>query len=218
MFVELATSEEPLSVGVVGSGFEAYHHLAALASVRKISRVVVYSPTAANREAFAKRALDELGVETTAVNRAEAAVDGVDVLLCAARSRGEQPTIQGAWLRPGMTVVSIGSTLPEQREVDTETLAKADIIVADMVEEVVEDTGDFLAARDAGVEFEGKVHALADVAAGLVAARPSAEAIVLYKSVGTAVQDVVVAELLLRKSRELGIGHEIAAPIRPVRK
>ena len=43
--------------------------------------------------------------------------DGADVVICAARARGEVPTLQGAWLRPGMTVVSIGSTPPEQREV-----------------------------------------------------------------------------------------------------
>ena len=218
VFVDLAAPDRPLSVAVLGSGFEAWNHLVALAAVRKIATATVFSPTPAKRGAFAERAAAELGVATRAVDQPALAVEGADVVLCAARARNEVPTLQGSWLRPGATVVSIGSTLPEQREVDPETLARADRIVADMVEEVVDQTGDFIAARAAGIDVADRVVALADVVAGRAPARMTPDEIVLYKSVGSALQDIVVAELMLSKARETGVGSTIPAPIQPISK
>lgn len=59
--------------------------------------------------AYADRSFPVLSAET-----AEAAVGEATLVVCAARSRDELLTLRGSWLRPGMTVVSIGSTLPEQ--------------------------------------------------------------------------------------------------------
>jgi alanine dehydrogenase len=218
VFVDIAAPNQPLRVAVLGSGFEAWNHLAALASVRDIAAATVFSPTPAKRAAFATRAGAELHITTTACETPALAVEDADVIICAARAQNEVPILLGAWLQPGVTVVSIGSTLPEQREVDPDTLARSDRIVADMVEEIVEQTGDFIAARAAGVNVDSRVVALADVVAGRIAARKSADEIVLYKSVGTALQDIVVAELLLEKARAAGVGSTIAAPIQPIDK
>jgi ornithine cyclodeaminase/alanine dehydrogenase-like protein (mu-crystallin family) len=218
VFVEHAAPTRAVTVAVVGSGFEAWNHLAAVASVCSVASATVFSPTLAKREAFAARAQSELGITTTAFDDPERAVDGADVIICAARARNEEPTLHGAWLRPGATVVSIGSTLPEQREVDSDTLARADRIVADMPHEVIHQTGDFIAARAAGVVVDDKVVSLADVVGGRVVARQSEQEIVLYKSVGSALQDVVLAELMLRKARDNGIGTAIDAPIQPLIK
>jgi alanine dehydrogenase len=138
------------------------------------------------------------------------------VVLCAARSRDESPVLLGQWLEPGMTVVSIGSTLPEQREVDEQVIAQATIIVADMPEEVAHDTGDMLAAARAGVEFAGKLVSLSDFVAGRAARKPGD--IVVYKSVGSALQDVITAEMLLARARAVGLGSELAHSIVPVAK
>jgi ornithine cyclodeaminase/alanine dehydrogenase len=100
-----------------------------------------------------------------------------------------------------MTVVSIGSTLPEQREVDAETFRRAALIVADMPEEVEHDTGDAIAARAEGVDVAAKLVSLADVASGKAGARRHPDDIVLYKSVGSALQDVVIAEMLFHKAK-----------------
>ena len=68
------------------------------------------------------------------------------------------PSCTGAWLEPHATVVSIGSTLPDQREVDSSVVARAGLIVCDNVEEVLEESGDMLAARQDGVEPDDEVH------------------------------------------------------------
>ncbi|MDE2619921.1 MAG: ornithine cyclodeaminase family protein [Sphingomonadales bacterium] len=190
--VGLLAPRRPLKVGILGSGFESRGLLAAVQVNSQVAEARVFSPTQANREKFAA----DFGIMAAA--SAEEAVDGADLVLCAARAYGEEPTLQGRWLAPHATVVSVGSTLPEQREVDAETLARAALIVADMPEEVLHETGDALAASAAGVDLAAKTVALGDLAGGRVA-RP--EGIAIYKSVGSALQDIVIAEMILQRAQ-----------------
>jgi len=206
-----------LTVAVIGSGFEARNHVRALAAVRDLKAVHVYSPRAESRARFVAEQAD-LGCPVSAAESAEAAVAEADLVLCAARSRDETPTLRGAWLRPGATVVSIGSTLPEQREVDPEVLARADVLVADLVHEVLEDTGDLIAAHAAGVDVSATMASLADLVAGRTPGRTSAEQIAVYKSVGSAVQDLAVAAMCVRLAERAGTGTALASPVSPVHK
>ncbi|MDO6966147.1 ornithine cyclodeaminase family protein [Rhizobium alvei] len=207
-----------VSVGILGTGFEARNHLAAFASVRDISSVRVFSPNPDSRAKF-KQELASLGLDIAGDATARDVVESrPDVLICAARSRLEEPLFDGAWLAPGMTVASIGSTLPEQREVDPETIARAELIVADMVEEVAHDTGDMRAAKDAGVVFESKLVPLCDLIAGRHTGRRSPDEIVLFKSVGAALQDLAVAAMCYRRAQELGLGTILSKTIHPVLK
>lgn len=192
--------EGALRVGVIGSGSVAKSMLTALLSVREVSLARVFSPTPTSRATFAEAFQQSHGVQMDAVDSPQAAIDGVDVVVCAARSRDESPVLLGDWLQPGMVVLSVGSTLPEQREVDSSAMARADLIIADMPEEVLHETGDALVATRDGVDVAGKTVSLADVVSGQHPARRSPNDIVIYKSVGTALQDVVTAEMLLREA------------------
>ncbi len=214
--VDLLAPQRALRVGVIGAGFEARGALDCLKSVRDVAHVRVFSPTPASRERFAESFRP--GLDIHAVNTAQEAVQGCDVVICAARSRDESPVLQGAWLSAGTTVVSLGSTLPEQREVDPATMDRAVCIVADMPQEVLHDTGDAIAAINAGVYVADKLVALADLVAGHVTARQNESDIVLYKSVGSALQDVVIAQALYERARQQGLGIELPASIVPVSK
>ena len=206
-----------LDVAVIGSGFEARKHVEALAAVRTLSSVRVFSPRPESRERFASDvAHAALSVEAAA--SPEEAVAGAALVVCAARSYNETPTLAGGWLQPGVTVVSIGSTLREQREVDVETIRRADVIVADMVEEVLHDSGDLLAAAAEGIDISARVSSLADVVAGRAPGRNHADQIALYKSVGSAVQDLAVAAMCVEAAKAAGIGVPFPIHIQPVEK
>jgi alanine dehydrogenase len=215
--VDVVAPSRPLKVAVIGSGFEARGLLAALAAIRRFDSVKAFSPTPANRERFVEYFRREHAMQMEPAASAQAAVQGVDVVLCAARSRDESPVLLGEWLEPGMVVVSIGSTLAEQREVDAQVIARASLIVADMVDEVAHDTGDMLAARQAGVDFSGKLVSLCDLVSGQVQ-RPGPSDIVVYKSVGSALQDIITAEMLLDRARALGVGTPLTHSIVPIAK
>jgi alanine dehydrogenase len=196
---------EPIRLAVLGSGLEASMHVRAFATVRAIELLTVFSPTPERREAFAAAAAADLGVPAEAAEAPEAAVAGADVVLAAARSRGEVPILYGDWLGPARAVMSIGSTVPFQREIDVSVIEACDLIVCDIVEEVLEETGDMLAAARAGVPFRDKAFSLHQLVAGELDERLAVASRPMFKSVGGGVQDVVVAEVVLRKAHDAGL-------------
>ncbi|MFT3821487.1 MAG: ornithine cyclodeaminase family protein [Rubrivivax sp.] len=214
--VDRLAPRRPLRVAVIGSGFEARSALDCLRSVRDLQFARVFSPTPASREKFAAGFRPVL--EIAASDSAEAIVQGADVVICAARSHDESPVIRGAWLPAGVTVVSLGSTLPEQREVDEDTMSRAVRIVADMPDEVAHETGDAIAAAKAGVDLPSRLVPLSDLVSGRIEPRRSADDIVLYKSVGSALQDIVIAEMLVARAQQQGRGTALPASIVPVAK
>ena len=213
---DLVAPPRPLSVGVIGSGFEAQMHLRALSAVRQVTAARVFSPNPASRERFVT-ALADLHVPIASAENGRAAVSAADVVICAARSRDETPILMGEWLDDDATVISIGSTLPEQREIDSSVVARAGVIVADMVEEVANDTGDMLAARRAEIDFENRLISLADALADPNRI-PKRAGLRLYKSVGAALQDLTIAGMCVARARKTGRGTELPVSIKPLTK
>ncbi|MBX3099530.1 MAG: ornithine cyclodeaminase family protein [Salinibacterium sp.] len=209
--------ERSLRLGIIGSGFEARSHLTALSHLLKFSSISVFSPTAANRERFARDFDGIFGASAVPVGSAQAAAEGADLILCAARSRDETPTIESAWVGPNATVISIGSTTPGQRELPTDLIGRASIIVADTKEEVVHGSGDLIAARNAGVTVDGLVVSLSDVLLRHVDVDLD-HGIRIYKSTGSGLQDIVVAEMLVERARAQGRGTQLPVGIVTTRK
>ena len=211
--VDLMARPGAMKVGVLGSGVEAHSHVRAIAAVPPVAALNVYSPSPDNRARFAQTFAAELGIPCRAVESEREAVAGADLVIAAARSRGEKPIVEGAWLNDGMLVVSIGSTLPEQREVDVATIARCDLIVADAPHEVSEGTGDFIAAAKENVDFAAKLVSLNELVMGKVAARVQAARLPMFKSVGSAVQDIAVAELAYTEAARLGLATDLPIDI-----
>jgi alanine dehydrogenase len=207
--VDLLAEPGPQVMGLLGSGAEAQSHLRAIARVRNLKTVQVFSPTPAKREALAQRFTQELGVECRAVSSAEVAVAGSNIVVAAARSRNEEPILFGRWLRPNMVVVSIGSTLPEQREIDSSVVAACDLIVCDVVDEVIAETGDMLAAAREGVEFKSKIVSLNQLLSQTTPHGAGKPSMPLFKSVGSALQDLAVAELVFDKACVQGLATQL---------
>ncbi|MBL5972685.1 MAG: ornithine cyclodeaminase family protein [Candidatus Leucobacter sulfamidivorax] len=206
----------PVAAAVVGSGFEARAQLRAASRVADIAEARVSSPTAANRERFAAELSDELGIPVTAVAEPEAAVRGAGLVLCAARSRDESPTVRSEWLDDDATVVSVGSTTPSQRELDPAIIGRASIVVADALAEVLHDSGDMIEARRAGLDPDAVTVSLHTLLAG-DATRPE-RGIAVYKSTGSGFQDIVLAELLVDRALERGLGTPLPVGILTIRK
>jgi ornithine cyclodeaminase/alanine dehydrogenase-like protein (mu-crystallin family) len=185
-------------LAVLGSGLEASMHVRAFRTVREVEELVVYSPTPERRAAFAAQ------LDGRAVDEPRDAVLGATVVLAAARSRGELPVLYGDWLAPRVVVVSIGSTVPQQREIDVSVVERCDLIVCDDVHEVTHETGDMLEAARAGVPFTDKTFSLHALFAGELDARLTAAERPMFKSVGGGLQDVVVASLILERAQATG--------------
>ena len=196
-------------LAVLGSGLEAQMHTRAFASIRDFDEIMVFSPTPASRERFANTLGGELGVKVTPAETPEEAVADADVVLSAARSYGEKPILFADWIKQGAVTVSIGSTVPNQREIDISVVGQSDVIVCDMVHEVVRETGDMIAAAEAGMDVEGKCYSMNDLLSGAIADKMAAAQYPMFKSVGGGLQDVVVAGMILDRAREAGCVTEL---------
>lgn len=196
-------------LAVLGSGLEAQMHTRAFAAIRDFDEIAVFSPTPASRKRFADNIGAELGVATLAAGSPEQAVAGADVVLAAARSHGEAPILYGDWIKPDAVTVSIGSTVPQQREIDVSVAAQSDLIVCDMLHEVVSETGDMIAAVEAGVKLDDKCYSIEALMAGELSDRLAQARYPLFKSVGGGLQDVVVAGMILDRALEAGIATEL---------
>lgn len=209
--------QRPVSVAIIGSGFEARAQLRAAATVCSFSEGWVFSPTQKNREGFAHEMSQELGFALSATSTAHEAVSTADVILCAARSFDESPTVMRDWVAPHATIISVGSTTKAQRELDHNLIAAATFIVADSPEEVLYDSGDMVVAREAGIDVDSKTVSLADLVTGKVSA-PGDERLSIYKSTGSGFQDIVLAERIYDLVRAQGLGQQMTDGILTIRK
>jgi len=118
--VKYLAREDAHTVALIGSGFQAGAQLVAVTKVRKINDVRVFSPTQANREAFAREWSQKLGIPVTAVASPEAAVKGRDIVLCSTSSL--DPVFFKRWIEPGMHLSTI-----KGHEIETDAVNACDL-------------------------------------------------------------------------------------------
>ena len=203
--------ENAKKVGVIGSGFEARTNLEGVCAVRNIEQVKVFSPTPHRRELFAQEMSGKLNVQIEAVDSAVKAVEGVDIVIVATNTSskgGSGIAFEGNWIQPGMHVNSIGSTMPVLREIDAESFARADFIIVDTLQ-VEEESGDVLDALKQGKYDRTKVIHLKEIVAGGRKVRTDDQQVTLFKSVGTAIQDIMAAQAVYEEARRLGLGTDV---------
>ncbi len=196
-------------VGVIGSGMEARTNLQAVCAVREVKEVRIFSPRPHRRQKFAEWVQAELGINAEACKDPEAAVEGSDIVVVATNSHGASDPIcfRGAWMEPGMHVNAIGSTMPYLREIDVATWARADRVVVDAPSQMVEESGDVVAAIAEGTY--GEPTALSAVVTKNAVGRAADSEITLFKSAGNALQDVCAAFAVYEAAVAQGIGVDV---------
>jgi ornithine cyclodeaminase len=184
-------------LAVVGTGQLAPELARAHAAVRPIERMVVWgrSPEKAARVAAA---LTDDGFRAEPVADLRAAVETADVVTCA--TLAVEPLVKGEWLRPGCHLDLVGSFTPAMREADHEAVRRARVFV-DTREGALSEAGELVQGLAAGALTEDAIAGeLADLCRGAVAGRQTASEITLFKSVGTALEDLVAAELAVERA------------------
>jgi ornithine cyclodeaminase/alanine dehydrogenase-like protein (mu-crystallin family) len=194
-------------LGVFSAGVQARYQVEGLMAVRPIRRIKIYDIDRPKAESFAETLARDFGVEARACSVASDAVEGSDLVVAATTAR--EPAFQGEWLEPGTHVSGIGSNSPAKQELDGVTFQRSKIVV-DFREQVLMEAGDLLSAVKAGIIAPESIHAeLGEIAAGKKDGRCSDMEITLFKSVGTAVQDIATAAFVYEQAVARGIGQEL---------
>ena len=184
-------------LALAGTGALAPWMAAAHAAVRPIERIDVWGrrPERAEATVEAIRPLVGPGVDVRAAFSFEAAVRRADIVSCATSS--PTPVLEGRWLAPGAFVDLVGSFTPDTRESDDAAVRRSRIFV-DTFEGALAEAGDLLDPIARGVIGRERVEwELADLVHRRVEGRRSTEEITLFKSVGTAIEDLAAARLIL---------------------
>ncbi|MCO1580545.1 hypothetical protein M8C13_32800 [Crossiella sp. SN42] len=172
-------------------------HVRALARVRNLRRIRMWSP---NRERCAHTAgqlTEELGVEVVPVPDPVAAVGDADLVIAGTLSH--TPVVPTAEVAAGATVVSVGSFAPDRHEVDQALLDRADRVVVDHVPTATGHAGPIMRAVAEGVLTEGDLTSLGEVLCGTRPGRRAPSDLVVYHSVGLGVQDAAAAAWVLSR-------------------
>jgi ornithine cyclodeaminase/alanine dehydrogenase len=192
------------TVGCIGTGRQAETQLQAVAHVRQLSSVVVYSRDPERRAAFAAKMSGLLEQEVRPVDTPGEAVRDRDIVIAITTARAA--VFDGNDLAPGTHVNAAGANVQTRRELDTATVRRAGTIVADDVEQARIEYADLIQPITDGVVFWEKVYELSHVVAGQLPGRRSADEITLFKSGGIALEDVAAARIVYERARERGIG------------
>jgi ornithine cyclodeaminase len=190
-----ATHLAPLEVrriGIVGTGIQAHLQLQYLTDVTPCRDVLVWGRGRAQVARYhADPALGEFSIETT--------LDAGDILrtcnLIVTATPATAPLLSVADLRSGTHITAVGSDTAEKQELDVATLARADVVVADSLEQC-RLRGEIHHALAAGAVTEDRIVELGDVIAGRAQGRTGADQITIADLTGVAVQDIAIASLV----------------------
>lgn len=197
-------------VAIIGSGVQARSHAEALSRVLQVREFRVWSPTAAHRETAAAdmAALPELKARAGAITvspSAREAVEGADVVVLV--TSAATPVLEDAWISERTHVIGVGACRPTQREMPGALVQRARVIV-DSRDAAMKEAGDLLLAREEGLDVTIAAE-LGEICAGFAPGRTAGDNVTIFKSLGLAIEDVVAAELVVRRAQSAGAGTAI---------
>ena len=169
--------DTPEIVTIMGSGVQARAHAAALATVRPIGRLRLWSRT----ETSGRNLAEEIGAEF--IGDAEKAVRDADIIACT--TSATEPVLMGGWLKPGAFVTAVGWKGHDGRELDD--AAMANTVIVEDTDTALNQAGNI---RGSGCEIFAEI---GEIYAGKKLV--PAGATVIYDSVGVAILDVSAAKL-----------------------
>lgn len=188
--------QDAQSLLMVGTGNLAPHLIAAHATVRPICEARIWG----RRSGQAMRLADMFSnaeFSVTVAEDLEEAARRADIISCATLAK--DPLIEGEWLSAGQHLDLVGAFTPDMCEADEAAVVQAEVYV-DTKAGALSEAGEIIQAISTGALRESGIKGeLSDLASGRVPGRAEEEPITLFKSVGTALEDLAAAELAIRR-------------------
>ncbi len=194
-------------LAIFGCGVQARSHLRTIgAMLPALEEVKVWSPYD-DRSAFVNEMQPSVRASIAAAASADAAARLADVVLLVTSSA--VPVVERAWIDPGTLVVSVGACRRDHREMDPALVAASRLFV-DSRDAALVESGDIVQSISEGRFTPDHIRGeLGEVILGRMAPRESPRDIVVFKSLGLAVQDIAVADVVFRRAVQDKLGVEL---------
>ena len=191
-------------LAIFGAGVQAPRQIEAMRAVRPIEEVRVVSR---GGDSAGRLASSLAGIEARAVSDPAEAVDGADVIV--AVTTAGTPVFDGSALPAGTHVSGSGSFMPHMREVGSEVVVRARVVVEER-EAAMEEAGDLVIPIREGLVTADVIDAdLGEIVTGEAPEGNAGRELTFFKSVGTAVQDVAIGAEVLRRAEAEGVGRVV---------
>lgn len=191
-------------LAVIGCGPMGRAEAIVMARVRPLRRITVYDTNSTAAECFRSEVETATAVKVELCASVEAAVDGADIVSLATTSH--EPVIRRDWLRPDAHVAALGAHRKDHREVDSDTVADA-LLVIESREAMLAEAGDYLIPLSEGrISDDDRVIELGALLSGERAVPNPEDQLTLFKSTGVGIQDLVIARHVYTRARAAGLG------------
>lgn len=181
---------------MIGTGNLAPHMIKAHCVVRNYSRILIWGRNEEKAERLAL-SLNIKDKEILAKNDIKEALNVADVISCATLT--QKPLIMGDWIKPGQHLDLVGAFTPDMAEVDSKAIAKSKVVV-DTYEGALSESGELInALKEGRIKKEHILSDLRELVLEEKKIRKDSNDITLFKSVGTALEDLAAAELVIEK-------------------
>jgi ornithine cyclodeaminase/alanine dehydrogenase-like protein (mu-crystallin family) len=195
-------------LGLIGVGRVARNQLQALAAEFPLERILVHARRRDAGDAFALWASECIGLKGKVVAAsAEQTIMEADIVVAATTST--EPVVLGEWLRPGAFVACVGGHAATMREIDSEGIRRAAFCVIDSRADCLDRAGDYVIPISEGILARDDVVAVSDIVTGRRPGRRREDEIIVYKSSGAPIQDILTAQRMAERAASLGMGIEV---------
>lgn len=205
---DLLAKEDARVGALIGTGGQAEGQLSAMLAVRSLEEVRIFDIDWERAKAFATEMEAKYKVSMVPTKDAKDCVLGADIITSVTTSK--LPTFQAEWVKKGAHVNGVGAYTPEMCELPKEIIKQANCVIFDTVDGVLQEAGDMIQPLKEGyltdADFNGE---LGHLYSGNIVGRTSSEEITVFKTVGSAVLDVYVANQIVETAKDKQIGQEI---------
>ena len=186
------------TLGIVGAGYQAYHHIKAHEELIKFKEILVsdITPRAVGRliDSLPNLPLRACSIEET-----------VKADIICTLTPSHQPVVQKKWLIPGTHINAVGADAEGKEELEPSILEEATVVVDDLRQAI--NCGEIKLPVAKGLFKKEQIYAtLGEIITGTKSGRTNDEMITVFDSTGLAIEDIAVARLLYEKARQKGTG------------
>ena len=204
---DLLATKNASVVAIFGAGVQGRTQLEAVANVRSIDQIYIFDLDSKRAGEFAAEMCLKL-TKNIYLGKKEVDLPKADIICTATTSK--VPVFDHRDLKPGVHINGVGSYTPQMNEIPAETIRKSKLIV-DNYQSCITEAGEIINAMKSGEISEDHIFGeLGEIASGKKFGRISDREITLFKSVGNAVQDLAVANVVLENAEKNNVGSLLA--------
>ena len=203
-------AEDACDMAIIGSGKQAITQVAAVAAVRPLKRLRIFSPTEHNRHAFVLR-VRQAGFDFEVIESGSVAeaVDGAAIITLVTRAR--EPVLHAAMITGGAHINAVGAISAEREEFTQDIFPRCAMIAGDSVAGIKKMSREFALYFDQGPGDWSRLTRLSDHVAARKTRGPDTD-LSLFKAMGMGISDLALGMALYDRAREAGLGRSMPHP------